>query len=149
MRVQEVDIYLNPLLPDLYSFAFNLCLDERLAKRLCKDALCLFYQNEEGLYLEISQRSMAQDPLELRFQAKLRLMKWCYRAFKAAPSAEQNTSQDFRYFSEMPPRTRGLLFCRHKKNMSYEDCQLIFDYPSEQLLVEINQGREFLIRGLP
>lgn len=148
MRVQEVDKYLNPLISDLYSFAFALCLEDKTAKKLCKDALYLFYQKEEGLCLDISQRSSFEDPLQLRFQALLRLMKWCHRSFLALPQ-KQKQSENFTYFSELPPMTRGLLYCRHRKNLSYEDCELIFECSSQQLLVEINQGREFLMQGQP
>lgn len=146
MKVQEVDSFLNPLLSDLYGFAFVLCLDEFQAKKICKDALYLFYQKEEGFCLQIAERSGSEDQPALRFQALLFLMKWCVRSFLALP-VQKSRSNCFTYFSELDFLTRGLLYCRHKKSFSYEDCETVFEEPAHKLMMEIARGRDFLLQG--
>lgn len=138
---KQIKSFVDSYSPSLYSFNWQLYLDEQRASKMTEEALTLFLQ------------ALAENLTELegfnkdrRFLAQLKLFKSSYELFLNSHEVS-GPHQDYEYWSRLGALERSALFLKHKCSLSYKDMENIYQIPAATLINSTHQAREFLLEG--
>lgn len=126
--------------PSLYSFNWQLYLDEDQASKITQEILSLFLQSLGPRLDELKEGSR-----EGLLKTQIKLFKSSYELYEN--SHEVNITPDYGRWSRLGALERSVLFLKHKCFLSYKDMENIYQTPAATLISTTHQAREFLLEG--
>lgn len=151
MRLDDLQLYLNRINSELFSFSFALIPDELQAHQVVVDSICVLMLRETSLIRELADETERKREIKklsnirkFLYKNILKLGKKRFRHVEAG----LNAGTEFAPFFCLGLEDKAVLFLKHKTVFSLDDISWIFGKSRSEVIVRLNCARNSLSGNL-
>lgn len=149
MRVNDVQLYLEKINPELFSFSYALVPDDLQAQQIVIDAAALLFSEENKLLFNLNFHNERWQLRSSRIKKILYqfIFRICKRRFRQIKESIK-WNDEYAPFFKLELEERAVIFLKHKTHMDIEDIEEILEVQKPYVLAKINCAREKLCLNL-